>query len=101
MWLEDHFGSGSGDGRSAAGGGTRTKNKGPPEVVDDGPLGTLDDAPLLVPPAQGVAGLTRDGEVCSCAVFGWSKNEARRMLSTTGLEFWSIDFHFGRPAGGG
>jgi hypothetical protein len=45
----------------------------------------------------GVADLTQEGEVGSCSVCGWRKNEARRMWSTTGLEFLSIVFVFWTP----
>jgi hypothetical protein len=60
------------------------KKEGPSEVVDDGPWGICVTPLYWHEIRRGVAGLTREAEVCSCSV---RKSEARRMWSTTGLEF--------------
>jgi hypothetical protein len=61
---------GGGDGRSAAGGGTRAKMKARRKLSTTGHWALCMTPPLLVPSARGVTGLTRDGEVCCCAVCG-------------------------------
>src|SRR5262249_19079867 len=50
---------------------------------------------------RGVAGLTRRLRSVPARCAGARKNEARRMLSTTGLEFWSIALVLDAPVGGG
>src|SRR5262245_13438185 len=61
VWVLNAVGGAEVSGRACG----RQKKEGPSEVVDDGPRGICVDVPLLARSRRGVAGLTREVEVCS------------------------------------